>query len=121
MKMRISQLPGMIYQPRCSACGALSTYTKLDASFYDFNTYFGETTGTLYRLAIDRTVLKYGKVTVEEALKPSAEHEGSRSSLRLVPDELRCIKCGQVAIAPARELGTGREESVDAIELPVAE
>jgi hypothetical protein len=116
--IKTSELPGTIYQAHCKACGALSTYTQFEASFFDFVTYFGETTGTLYRLNIDRTDLKYGKISVEDALKPAVEHEGGRTKLRLVPDELRCPKCRQTSILRARELGNGHEESVKGVELP---
>jgi len=97
--MRISKLPGTIYQARCTACGALSAYTRFESSFYDFNTYKGEKTGALYRLDNDRIDAKYGKVTIEEALKPAVEREGGRQNLYLVPDELRCRKCGQIAVS----------------------
>jgi hypothetical protein len=121
MKIRFTKLLGTTYQTRCSACGALSKYTGFEASFYDFNTYLGEKTGTLYRLNVDRTDMKYGKITVEEALRPAVEHEGGRSNLRLVPDELRCQKCGQIGVTQIQEWGAGYEESVEAVELPLEE
>jgi hypothetical protein len=93
-------------------------YTLFEASFYDFNTYLGETTGTLYRLDIDRTDLKYGKVSIEEALKPAVHIEGGRTNLRLVPNELRCPKCRKTTILPARDLGGGHEAIVKAVILP---
>jgi len=119
--MRISKLPGAFYQARCTACGALSTYTRFEASFYNFDTYLGGMTGTLYRLDIDRTDAKYGKVTINEALKPAVDREGGRSNLYLVPDELRCEKCGQIAVSQVQEWGAGFEEIVEAVELPVEE
>jgi hypothetical protein len=111
-------VPGTIYQARCTTCGALSTYTQFESSFYDFKTYLGETTGTLYRLDIDRTDLKYGKVSVEDALKPAVHIEGGRTNLRLVPDELRCTKCRKATGSFALDLGGGHEESVKAVLLP---
>jgi hypothetical protein len=119
--MKISKLAATIYPALCTKCGALSTYAQFESSFFDFETYFGEVTQTLYRLDIDSTNKKYGKISVEDALKPAAEREGGRINLRLVPDELRCAKCRQMTILHAHELGNGHEENVEVVELPLAD
>jgi hypothetical protein len=116
--MKTSDLPGIIYQARCKSCGALTTYTQFEASFYDFDTYFGEKTGTLYRLDIDCTNKKSGKITIEDALEPAIERESGRANLRLVPEELRCPKCNQTSIMRIQEFGSGKEKIIKAVELP---
>jgi hypothetical protein len=117
--MESTELPAIIYQASCKSCGALSRFTQFEASFYDFATYLGKKTGTIYRLNVELTDLKYGSITPEEALEPAVKREGGRESLLLVPDELECPSCHQKSIQHDPLYGPGREELVEAVELPV--
>ena len=114
--MKKIQLPATTYPSRCNACGTLSSFSQFEASFYDFDTYWGTTTGTLYRLNLELTDLKYGSVSVEAALAPAVDREGGRKNLQRIPDELACSSCRAVDLC--RVIETGTEEKVDAVELP---
>ncbi len=115
-------LPATTYQAKCSSCGALSTFSVFEASFYDFDTYFGCTTGSYYRLNLELTTEKNGSVTVEEALQPAAEREGGRSNLLHVPEDLPCPACQRACIVKNRQFGAGNfvgcEEQIEAVHLP---
>lgn len=57
----------------------------------DFETYYGITTGTTYR--IDMIKVHYLNQTVEELLKPAIEKEGGSKLIRHVPSQTECTFC----------------------------
>jgi hypothetical protein len=110
-------LPATMYSTVCPRCGEAVEFAVFEASFYDFATYRGETTGSLYRL--DRDACALLRVSLESALMPAAEREGGASLVLPVPENVRCGECGLVFQGPAldrsRRLG---ERQIEAVELP---
>ena len=106
---------------KCRQCDlALNSYPALGSDFYDFNTYIGRSTQTVYILSLEQTSAKYGSISVEEALAPAALAEGGRSNLVHIPEELTCPFCGKQSV---KSFG-GRADvthEIDAVRLPLGE
>jgi hypothetical protein len=110
-------MPATIYSTVCPKCGRAVAFPVFEASFYNFATYRGESTDTLYRLDLDACTLL--GVTLESALAPAAQREGSASLVRPVPEFVRCGECGMTFQGPPldRSLQSGERQML-AIELP---
>ena len=70
----------------------------------DFETYVGNTTGTLYRL--DMTGVMYLGKTVAGLLEPAIDKEGGADNLRKIPEQIRCKSCGSVFAADHSRIET---------------
>ena len=80
------------------------TFPLFRASFYDFATYRGPTTGQFYRIDVDR--IRYADGNIAEILTSLASSFELSVPLQLVPNEVPCAACGaQLALSEA-ELST---------------
>jgi hypothetical protein len=118
--MKTITVPAMILPARCQFCGNLSTFPVFESGFGEFEAFFGNATGTFYRLDLNRTSVRYGATAREDALEPAITREGGLENLRRVPEELSCQKCGNKGTHHVPELGNGHEEMIAVVELPVA-
>jgi len=83
--MRRAQLPALLYQTPCFACGTTLTFPLFVASFYNFRTYRGRATGDFYQ--VEETA------RIEEKLAAARAREGG-GGIELLPGELTCSNCG---------------------------
>ena len=110
-------MPAAIYSTVCPRCSYTVDFAVFEASFYNFATYRGESTDMLYRL--DRDACDLLGVSLESALAPAVQREGSASRVQSVPEFVRCGACGMTFEGPrldrSQRLG---ERQMLAIELP---
>jgi hypothetical protein len=119
--MKSQKLPASTVVAKCQSCQMPShSHSAFLASFYDFETYLGLSTESLYRLDLEHTSSKYGHISVEEALQPAVAREGGRNNLVLIPDQLSCLFCGKTRMKWESH-GSESEHFVDAYVLPVVD
>ena len=79
----------------------------------DFETYYGLTSGSYYRLDLHK--VHYLNLRVEVLLQPAIEAEGGTEKLRNIPDQVTCKSCNSVF--RATPITSSGETLVQAIEL----
>ena len=112
------RLPASLYETICPACGGTVEFAVFQASFYNFVTYRGASTGALYRLDLDSCA--YRAIAIPDALAPALKREGGADALRAVPDAVQCETCGHWFRGPQlTTLAPIGERHVQAVSLPL--
>ena len=89
-------------------------YSVCQSSFYDFDTYFGLKTKSIYRL--DREKIKYGTSSKQELLDQITQHEGGKEFIISTPDNIECKNCSHVFQPPKPDTeGFEEEKSIYAV------
>ena len=116
--MNAIELPATRCWTQCPRCNVGLEFSLFLASFYDFATFYGVTTGTIYRL--DETFVHYGLCTRDAALAPAADNERGVQNVIELPAHIFCPHCKQVVEGPAfEELQQLGETHISAVQLPI--
>ena len=91
----LKTLPASRCNSPCPRCCLLTTFLMFESGpGGDFGTYFGDTTGTLYRL--DWNSIHYKGKTLDGLLAPAVALEGGIVNLRSIPEQIKCNSCGHL-------------------------
>jgi hypothetical protein len=116
--MNAFELPATRCWTQCPRCHLGLEFSLFLASFNSFATFYGVTTGTIYRL--DGTSVHYGLCTRDDALAPAADHECGIQNVIELPSQIFCPHCKQVVEGPPfGELEQLGETHISAVQLPI--
>lgn len=112
--MEAAVLPVLRCNATCHSCGVPSEFAIFESGTGgDFATYFGDRTGSLYRLALGE--IQYAGESIETLLAPAILREGGADALRLLPEQVKCKACGDTFAA--RSMLINREETLHVYQL----
>ena len=114
--MQETAIPAVMRSTVCPRCAASVAFPLFEASFYEFATYLGATTGRYYRLDLD--YCHYHRVTPERLLDTvrTIEPDG----LLQLPLELLCGRCGLRFTGPDVKALPSTESTIGAVLIPDA-
>ena len=112
------ELPAMRCVARCSRCRLEVEFPLFLASFFTFATFYGVTTGTVYRL--DEEFIHHGLCSHDAALAPAVAHEHGAQNVIQLPDHIFCPHCKRVVEGrPFSEIQQLGEIRISAVQLPL--
>ena len=82
-------------------------YSICQSSFYEFDTYFGLRTKSIYR--VDKVKIKYGVHSEKDAITRITQHEGGKEFVISTTEKIECLHCNHI-FHPAKPNTEGFEE-----------
>jgi hypothetical protein len=114
--MKATTIPALVYGIACVACRKQIRFPTFCASFNNFDTYRGPSTGAFYRIDLDR--IFYQKLSLDDLLQSVSVAREAGIPLERVPDAMTCPQCGVtlgISDGELRSLPTPQETPFEAI------